>query len=179
MTHLDVVTMKSLWDKNTDGYLPILLEIYNPDLSWTDTEKKVYGQEDCYVRFIADECKVVYKGKTYLPCAFTYQLPETDGTKIGNASISISAIDSRVKVLLRSIILPSEARVTALFGKQEKDGGTGFIYKFVELNSISFTINTASSNGTTATFNLEYDRSLQQNVPYDKATRERVPATQG
>lgn len=179
MSHLDVVTIKELWDKNTDGYLPILLEIYNPDLSWTTAEKTAYGQEDCYVRFIADENKVVYKGKVYLPCAFEYQPPETDGSKVGNASITISALDTRVKRILRSIMLPSDVKITATFGKQEKNENTGFIYKFVELNSISFTMNTASSTSTTATFNLEYDRSLQQNVPYSKATRDRVPATQG
>lgn len=179
MSHLDVVTLKELWDKNTDGYLPILLEIYNPDLSWTEAEKKAYGQEDCQVRFIADENKVIYKGKTYLPCAFNYQASTTDGSKISNATITITALDTRIKKLLRSILLPSEVKVTATFGKQEKDDKVGFIYKFVELNSVSFTMSSASSTKTTATFNLEYDRSLQQNVPYSKATRDRVPATQG
>lgn len=179
MSHLDVVTMKDLWDKDTDGYLPILLEIYNPDIVWTDKEKEVYGQEDSYVRFIADDIKVVYKGHTYLPCTFEYKPPETDGAKIGTASITISALDVRVKQVIRSIMLPSEVTVVALFGKQTKDNSNGFIYKFVELNTLSFTMSTASANKTTVTFNLEYDRSLQQQVPYDMATQERVPATAG
>lgn len=179
MSHIDVVTMKDLWDSNTDGYLPILLEIYNPDIVWTDKEKSFYSQEDSYVRFIADEIKVVYKGKTYLPCAFEYTPPESDGSKIGSASITISALDTRVRQVMRSIQLPSEINVVALFGKQEKSENGGFIYKFVELNTMSFTMTTASANKTTASFNLDFDRSLMQNVPYDMAVQERVPATAG
>ena len=64
---VDVITMTELWKQDIDGYLPVLMEIYNPDISWTPEEKAAYGQEDSYIRFIADESRVIYKGKTYLP----------------------------------------------------------------------------------------------------------------
>ena len=177
---IDVITMTELWQQDVDGYLPILLEIYNPDISWTQEEKAAYGQEDSYIRLIADESRVIYKSKTYLPCAFDFTAPEIDGKKVGVASISISALDSRVKRLLRTIKVPSSATVVSVFCKTEKDGGTGnFIDQFRELNSRPFKMSSASRNKTTATFNLSFGKDMTQNIPYDVATPDRVPATKG
>lgn len=177
---VDVVTLTELWKQDVDGYLPILMEIYNPDIVWSAEEIEAYGQENCYIRLIADESKVKYKGKTYLPCAFDFNSPEVDGKKVGSASISISALDSRVKKLLRIIKIPSDVRIVSLFAKTEKDNATGkFIYKFAELNSTPFKMSSASSNKTTATFNLTFGKNLSQSVPYDVATPDRVPATKG
>ena len=78
---VDVVTMQELWKQDIDGYLPILMEIYNPDISWTQEEQEAYGQDNSYLRLIADESKVIYKGKTYLPCAFDFAPSEIDGKK--------------------------------------------------------------------------------------------------
>lgn len=173
---IDVMTMQELWNKDTDGYLPILLEIYNPDIAWSEEEKEVYGQENCYLRVIADENKVKYKGYTWLPCAFDYTPPESDGKKIGVASISISALDSRVRKLLRTIRLPSKAKVVAMFAKQTKEDNGHFIYKFKELNTMSFDMNNATSDKAKATFNLVFSNVLSQNVPYDIATQDRTPS---
>lgn len=177
---INVVTMTELWKQDIDGYLPILMEIYNPDISWTAEEQAAYGQENSYIRLIADENKVVYKGKTYLPCAFDFTPPEIDGKKVGTASISISALDSRVKRLLRTIKIPSDVRIVSLFAKTRKDGTTGaFIYQFAEMDSTTFKMSSASSNKTTATFNLQFGKNMSQNVPYDVATPDRVPGTKG
>lgn len=177
---VNVVTLTELWKQDVDGYLPILMEIYNPDISWSAEEIAAYGQENCYLRLIADESKVVYKGKTYLPCAFDFNAPEVDGKKVGSASISITALDSRVKKLLRIIKLPSDVRIVSLFCKVSKDNNTGkFIYKFSEFNSTPFKMSSASSNKTTATFNLTFGKNLSQTIPYDIATPDRVPSTKG
>ena len=176
---VDVITMRELWKENTDGYIPILLEIYNPDITWSEDEKASYAQVDSYIRLISDNSRVVYKGKTYLPCAFTFTAPEVDGKKVGAASISISALDARIRKLLRSIKLPSEANVVSVFCKSEK-GTTGqYIYQFSEIQTTPFMMNSAGSNPTTATFNLVFDKDMAQNVPYDLATPDRVPATKG
>jgi len=171
---LDVITINDLWQKHIDGYLPVLMEIYNPDIIWTQEEKTAYGQEDSYLRVIADDNRVVYKSKTYLPCAFTYSPPELDGKKIGTASISISALDSRVKKMLRTISLPSEATIVSMFAKATRENGN-VIYKYREISSKPFRMNTANSTKATATFNLSFGKNLIQNVPYDIATQDRVP----
>jgi len=177
---VDVVTLTELWKQDVDGYLPILMEIYNPDITWSADEIAAYGQENCYLRLIADESKVIYKGKTYLPCAFEFTSPEVDGKKVGAASLSITALDSRVKKLLRIIKIPSDVKIVSLFAKTQKDGTTGkFIYKFAELNSTPFKMSSASSNKTTANFNLTFGKDLSQSIPYDVATPDRVPATKG
>lgn len=178
MTHIDILTANDLWKRDTDGFLPVMFEVYNPDIVWTDKEKSIYGQEDCYLRFINDDMKVRYKNKTYLPCAFEYKLPDSDGSKIGSSSITISALDARVRRLLRSIKLPSDFTVVAAFGKMQKESGK-YTYSFKELNSITYRMSTASSNKSTATFNLTFNRSLGVNVPIDVASQDRVPGTQG
>lgn len=177
---IDIVTMQDLWKQDVNGYLPILIDIYNPDITWTEEEKSVYNQEDSYIRLIADDSQVIYKGKTYLPCAFEYTPPELDGKKIGAASITISALDSRVRKLLRSIKLPSEMTIVSFFAKVEKNNTTGkFIYKFSEMNSKPFIMSSAGSNKTTATFNLTFNKATNQNIPYDIATADRTPGTKG
>ena len=175
---LDVITINDLWQNNVDGWLPILMDIYNPDITWTDEEKAAYGQEDSYIRVIADENQVIYKGKTYIPCAFNYTPPEMDGKKVGTASISITALDSRIKRVLRTIKIPSEVTVVSMFAKVSRDSGSP-IYKYKELNSKPFLMSSASSNKTTATFNLTFGNNFGQNVPYDMATQDRVPGTGG
>ena len=177
---IDVVTLTDLWKQDVDGYLPVLMEIYNPDIAWTEEEKTAYGQDDSYIRLIADDSKVIYKGKTYLPCAFEFTPPEMDGKKIAGASLSISSLDSRVRKLLRSIKLPSEVNIVSLFVKAEKSNQTGkFIYKFSEMNSKPFVMKSAGSNKTTATFNLTFNKAMDQIVPFDVATADRTPGTKG
>jgi hypothetical protein len=175
---LDVVTINDLWQKDVDGWLPILLRIYNPNIVWTEEEKQVYGQTDSYLNVIADENKVVYNGRTYLPCAFSYAPPEVDGKKVGSASISISALDSRVKKLLRTIRIPSEVTVVSMFAKVTRESGSP-VYKFKEISSKPFMMSAASSNKTTATFNLTFRSNFNQNIPYDIATQDRFPGTGG
>lgn len=176
---LSVVTLEELWKQDTDGYLPILMEIYNPDIVWGEEEKQAYGQEDCYLRLISDQSKVVYKGNTYLPCNFTFSAPELDGKKVGGASVTISALDSRVRKLVRSIKVSSTVRIVSVFAKSEKANTGKFVYQFAELDSRPFTMNSASSTRTTATFNLSFGKNMTQNVPYDMATPDRVPAAKG
>lgn len=173
---INVVTLKELWNQNTDGYLPVLMEIYNPDIAWTAEEKEIYKQDNGYLRIIADQSKVVYKGKTWLPCSFDFTAPESDGKKIGSASITISALDARVRKLLRTIKLTSELKLIASFNKVEKNTSGQFVYKFYELNSMTLQMKAATSNKSTATFSLVFSDALSQNVPYDIATQDRTPA---
>lgn len=180
MPHIDTATSEELWKSDINGTFPILLEIYNPDISWTDEAKQVYQQEDSYLRIIADESKVVYKGKTYLPCSFDYTEPEKDGAKIGSAQLSITALDYKVRQVIRQIRKKSSARVIAMFAKTEKNESTGkFIYKFIEISSIKFCLRVANMNKSVATFNLEFNTSSNQNIPFDIATEDRVPSTKG
>lgn len=171
--NIDVVTMSELWKADKDSFLPVLMEIYNPDIKWESNE---YEQENCYLRLTANDSKLVYKGKTWLPCAFNFTPPETDGQKVGTASVSISALDARVKFLLRTIRVSCKAKIVAMFAKTEKDDSSGkFFYKFIPLDAVEFEMKQATASNTTANFSLTFKSPLQQNVPYDVATADRVP----
>lgn len=176
---VNVTTLSELYKKDSEGFLPVLFEIYNPDIAWTDEEKEAYAQDDCYVRFINDDMKVKYKGKVYLPCVFNYQMPETDGSKIGSASVSISALDVRVRRVMRSIKLESDFKVIGVFAKVNLEENGSVSYAFKELNTITYRMSTASANKATATFNLAFNHSLNVNVPIDVATQDKVPGTEG
>ena len=169
--NLDVDVLKDFYKQTSDFNLPVLLEIYNPDIKWDSDE---YEQEDCYLRVISSDCKVKYKNKTWLPCAFVFTPPDSDGQKIGSSQISINAVDARVKFLLRMIRTASEASIIAMFEKIEKTDSNGFIYKYIPLKDLNFTMDSASLSGTTATFNLTFKSPLQQNIPFDIATQDRV-----
>lgn len=179
MTSLNVVTTNELIQKDIEGYFPILLKVENSDISWTEEEKSVYKQNDGEICLICDENTVIYKGKTYLPCSFSAQLPENDSSKIGSATISITALDVRVKKLLRSIKTESEIEFIAMFCKCDKKDSSGFLFKYIPLKLAKFTITMASVANGTASFRLTFDKALSQVIPYFVATQDRVPATKG
>jgi len=169
MAKLDLrtVTMEEIWKSTSDGYIPALLEIYNPDIKWDDPSLE---QENCYLRVISDTNSVIYKGKRYLPCKFTFTLPEETGQKIGEASIVISTIDSRVISILRSIELQCTVKITAFFAKE------GSKYKFYYLDSFKATLPSVTYNRSTASFKVVFKDALQVNVPAETATKDKLPS---
>lgn len=169
---IEVAALEELWKQNTNGHLPVLLEIFNPDLKWNDNS---YEQENMYLRVIDDSNPVVYKGKRYLPCCFSYTPPEEDGKTIGQSSISISALDSRIVQMLRSIELPCEVTVMAMFAKRQNENGNT-TYKFIPLDNLKTKMLSASYNATTAQFNLTFKDVLKLNVPRDVATKDLLPS---
>ena len=182
MTHIDVITKDDLWRENIDGYFPFLMEIYNPDIAWSDNDKERYGQDNGYLRVICDDNRVTYNGKVYLPSSFTFAMPESDGTKIGNSSLNISALDYRIRKMLGTIRCPCEVKVVALFAKVKKQGDKeegGYIFKYKKMESFLFKMEMADCNKITAKFTLLSQHAAQGDCPYDVATQDRVPATKG
>lgn len=165
--NIQTVALEEIWQKNIDGFMPVLLEIYNPDLKWADGST---GQDNMYLRVINDSNAVKYRGKQYIPCAFTYTPPEKTGKSIGQAEISISAIDSRVMQMLRSVEVPCEVTVVAGFVKNEST------YKFIPLDRLKATVGSASYDRTTARLSLTYKDVLTLNVPKDTVTKDMLPA---
>ena len=67
MKNINAVALEELWKKDTDGHIPVLMEIFNPDIKWEDGSLE---QENMYLRVIDDSNPVMYKGKRYLACKF-------------------------------------------------------------------------------------------------------------
>jgi hypothetical protein len=163
--------MKELYSQNMDAFLPVLIEIYNPDLVWDGLD----GMSDGYLRLINDTEDVIYKGIKYLKSSITFSLPETDGKTIGNGSVSICDIDHRVTLILRSVKIKCTLKLVAVFAKWDGEGSSKKLY-FYPLSNYKFIMETATYNGKTASFPLIAYKSLSLNVPRDSATRDMFPA---
>lgn len=170
--NIQTVAMEELWKQNTDGHIPVLLEIFNPDIKWNDGSLE---QENMYLRVIDDSNPVVFRGKKYIPARFDFTPPEENGKTIGQASITLSAIDTRVVQMLRSIELQCEVTVMAMFAKRVTQQGN-ITYQFVPLDNLKSKMPSASYDRITARLNLNYKDVLKLNVPRDKATKNQLPS---
>lgn len=195
---LSSAVLSELWGENTDGFMPVLIDVYNPDIVWNDTRvenekyaKLVQEQEDGHLRLINDtqavkKREVVVKKnedgtvtresviRTYLPSSFSFNPPSYNGKSVGTASIQMSAIDKRITQILRSIKIPCEVTVTSCFAKEISEKGEE-IYRFYDLENLKFYAESASVDGVTATLSLTSDKIYQTQVPIDIATSDRVP----
>jgi hypothetical protein len=169
--HIQTIAMKELYNQNMDGFLPVLVEIYNPDLVWDGLD----GMSDGYLRLINDTEDVVYKGIKYIKSNITFSLPETDGKSVGNGSVSICDVDHRVTLILRSIELKCTIKLIAVFARWEGES-TSKKLCFYPLSNYKFIMETATYNGKTATFPLIAYKPLSLNVPRDSATRDMFPS---
>lgn len=176
MKNINVVAMEELWKDDTDGHIPVLMEIFNPDLKWADGTE---DQENMYLRVIDDSNPVMYKGKKYLPCKFIYTPPEENGKNVGQASITISAIDTRIVEMLRSCQVACDVTVVAAFAKQttvNEGGNEVTTYKFYPLDELKAKMDSATYSRTTAQLNLVYKDVLKLNVPRNIATKDKLPS---
>lgn len=173
---IQTIAMEEIWKDNADGHIPVLMEIFNPDIKWDDSSIE---QENMYLRVIDDSNAVVYKGKKFLPCKFTYTPPEENGKTIGGASITISAIDSRVTQLLRSVEVECEVTVVAAYAKKTtvtEGGEERTTYKFLPLDELKTRMQSATYNRVTAQLNLAYKDVLKLNIPRNVATKDKLPS---
>lgn len=157
---IELSTVQELWKSSTDGFLPIMIEIFNPDLKWEEGS----GMDNMYLRLINDSSCVIYHEKKYYPCKFTFTPPEENGKKIGDANLVISGIDARITSAVESIEVPCEANITAFFAKK------GNTYVFRPLDSIKMSMDLANCSPTTITFTLSFKELLSINAPVDVAT---------
>ena len=170
--NIQTVAMEEIWKQETEGHIPVLLEIFNPDIKWNDNSLE---QENMYLRVIDDSNPVVYKGKKYLPARFDYTPPEENGKTIGQASITLSAIDDRVVQMLRSIELQCDITVMAMFAKKVTSDNS-VTYKFFPLDNLRAKLPSASYSRITAQLSLAFKDVLKLNVPRDKATKNQLPS---
>lgn len=168
---IESITLKELFDNSTAGSLPILLEIYHPEIKWTDNSNE---QDDGYLRLINDVYSVKFENKKYLPAVFSFTAPSEDGKTVANTSISISAIDKRVVEVIRSIDSNPTCKIVALFAKIDDENIT-----FHKLYNYSFEMKSVTWNDTTANWELVFDPTMQLNVPRDTSTIYRNPGANG
>lgn len=165
--NIESITLQELFASSTAGSLPILIDIRHDALKWSDPSLQ---QEDGHMRLINAPTAVRYNNKRYLPSVFTYTMPTEDGSKVGNSSITISAIDKRIIELIRSIKTYPIAVIEAFFTQP-----TDNTYVFSRLYHYEFQMKDVTWDNTTAKWNLVFDPVMQMNVPKDLGTKSRNP----
>lgn len=169
---IDTTTIEELYKENKSGHIPVLLDIISDEIIWDDNYK---NQENGHMRLINSDTAVMYNGNKYLPAYFSCSLPQEDGKKIGNASITISAIDQRIIQIIRSITQQPKCVIESVYAKMKtEDDHTVFVFK--KLNKYEFAMSSVSWNESTADWTLVFDPAMQINVPKDKGSIMRNPA---
>lgn len=174
--NINNIALEELFKQNSDSYLPLLVEIYNPDLAWNDNSTE---QEDLYLRIINDVSKVRYDGKLYLPCRFEFDPPEENGKTLGTATLTITSLDSRIPQLLGECEIPCEITIKAAFSKVEytdENDVSSAKFVFIPLNKWKFKANVATCDSTKAVLSLSNDDFMTTNLPRDLAMQNQFPS---
>lgn len=170
--HIETVTLEELFSQDTSGAIPILADVVHENIIWKDDS---YEQENHHLRLINDTTAVKYKGHVYMPAYFGFVTPQEDGKKIGNTTITISAIDQRIIEVIRSITEnPPRLIIETFFCKTKINERTAF--QFSSLGRYEFRMTNVRWNETTAQWDLVFDPAMQLNVPVDTANEIRCPA---
>lgn len=169
--NIDTITLKELFRDSTEGSFPILVDIRHEDIVWKDSSN---SQENGHLRLINSEVPVVYNTKHYLASHFEFTQPQEDGVKVGDTSISISAVDKRIVEVIRSIKSNPKCIVEAFYTTLKE--GEDTVYAFSKLYKYEFMMKSCSWDSVTAQWNLVFDPSMQINIPKDTATLSRCPS---
>lgn len=165
--NIESITMSELFDRASDGNIPILVDIQHGNIMWEDNIE----QENGHLRLVNNNAKVKYQGKTYYPAYFSFITPSEDGQKVGNTSVTISAIDQRIIEVIRSIKSAPKCVFEAFYTRL-----TDTQIVFSKLYYYEFQMDSATWDGITAKWNLVFDSAAQLNVPRVLATVNRCPS---
>ena len=168
---IESITIEELMRPNTDGSIPVLIDVQHKDISWAENTANYAGeQENGHLRLINANYPVRYNGHKYMPSVFSFTMPSEDGVKVSSTTITISAVDRRVIEIIRSVKTKPRAIIEAFFVKDDN------IVTFSKLYKYEFEMSSVSWDGISAKWNLEFDPVMQLNIPRDLATSARCPA---
>lgn len=166
--NIESIALEELFSQNSDGNIPILLDIEHEDIVW---DKDTFGQFNGHLRLVNNNVAVMYEGKKYLPSSFSFEIPGEDGATVASTNITISAIDQRIIEVIRSISSKPKANIVAAFTSIDD---TKII--FSKLFHYTFEMSNCTWDGVTARWTLTFDPAMLQNIPVDKASAARCPA---
>jgi hypothetical protein len=129
--------------QRTRAKFPYLIEIAHPDyeMPW---------------RYANSDTDIDYGGHTYQSALFSLRPPDRDGGKIGNASLSISAVDQYWIEKIRAAQKPAALRFIAVIVYDGQDG-TSITPEPLEENI--FTLRKAGWNEVTITWEMIFDET--------------------
>lgn len=114
---------------------------------------------------------IVFNSNIYNAANFTLDPPDIDGSKIGNATVTISAIDQLWIERIRMIQTPAELRLMAVIIYDEFGGYAGI----ESLEENSFTLRLANWNEISISWDLSFDERMGYIITSVKCTPQSAP----
>ena len=139
---------KLIASQRTAAKFPYLIEITHPEYP-----------PMCYANASED---ITYDGKIYYSASFSIQPPESDETKIGDATLTISAIDQIWIEKIRATQKPAQIRFIAVIVYEN-----GIVKGVEPLEDNSFTLRAASFNEVSISWSMSFDENMAIEVPCD------------
>lgn len=134
----------------SDALVPYLIEINSPDFG--------------IFRYTNIDSEVTFEGHAFTPASFEISPPEkTEGT-VGNAKVSISAVNQEWIVRIRDGDQQSRLRLIHVL-IYEEDGQI----KVESIEDTDFSLNNADWDDASISWDMEYDDVMQVKVPCDTA----------
>jgi hypothetical protein len=137
--------------RNTHAKFPVLIKITNDDLG------------DFY--YANSDQNIDYDNHTYLASVFSLEPPDKDGDKIGNARITISAVDQEWIQRIRTTQKPAGLHFIAaiLYDNNGK-------MQIEALEENSFTLRAASWNEIAISWEMVFDENMLILLPAEDCT---------
>lgn len=150
-------TKKKILAMDTKAETPYLIEIVNDDLGT--------------FRYVNAKSDVVYEGNTYTAGYFRLDPPDKNESSIGNATLTMSAIDQSWIEKIRSTQKRSTLRFIAVIMYDENGDSV-----IEPLEDITMTLTSATWDDTTIQWTMIFDETMDIMVPPDIMNSETFPA---
>jgi hypothetical protein len=155
------LTKRQLTQQRTAASFPCLIEITYTD--WFSNQERILH----YTNASED---ITFEGDIYNAAAFSIQPPDRDGSTIGDATLTISAVDQAWPEKIRGTQKPAKLRFIAVIVYQE-----GSIAGIELLEENSFTLRAASWNETSVSWAMHFDENMAVIVPAEKCNAQTTP----
>lgn len=120
--------------------------------------------------YVNSKTDLQFNGEIYNAASFSIQPPDRDGSKIGDATLTISAIDQVWTEKIRSTQKPAKIQFIAVIVYEGNS-----IVGIEALEENSFTLRGASWNETAITWQMVFDENMAIIVPADKCNAMTCP----
>ena len=135
--------------------------------------KITHKEDSSFPMYFANSSEdITYEGNIYNAASFTVQPPDRDGSKIGDAALTISAIDQFWIQKIRQNHKPAKLHFVAVIVYNDEQTG---IEGVEAMEEITFTLRAAGFNETSVTWTMVFDENMAVIVPADTCNAMTTP----
>ena len=153
---MNAIAQKRIAAQRTEAKFPYLIRITHPEFP-----DMLYANSSENITYLDD---------TYAAASFSIQPPDRDNSKIGDATLTISAIDQEWIEKIRATQIPAKLQFKAVIVYED-----GAISGIEPLEENEFTLRNASWNDLAITWSMTFDENMAVIAPVDKCTAQTTP----